>query len=298
MSSDKNIGLSYVLTTFNKLSYLRLTLSYLIQNKLPDEEILVTDGGSGDGTAEYLQTLFNEGKIDWFSSEKDHGEAHGTNKAILRAKGTLIKIITDDDVFDFNVIHSCKEWMLQHPDINVVATSGGSLYYSDGEVRIRLNSLDDFKPNSMNRDVWFSGLSILFRRDALPLIGLLNSSYKIVDFEYIHRIKGLSMDIALYNDYSYLNIINPASNSLRFHDLLWKEHKKITFLYHSNFFFRARYYLNYLKKRALVKVGKLRSQKQTEESFDYEKCFTDGQKALHEANSGKSHEFKIKRFAP
>ena len=40
--------LSYVLTTFNKLDYLKITLPLLIEARKPDEEIVVVDGGSTD----------------------------------------------------------------------------------------------------------------------------------------------------------------------------------------------------------------------------------------------------------
>jgi glycosyltransferase involved in cell wall biosynthesis len=296
MNSENNISLSYVLTTFNKLSYLKITLDHLVANRQDDEEILITDGGSSDGTAEYLQGMLQEKKISWFISEKDKGEAHGTNKAILRARGTLIKIITDDDVFDYTIIRNCKEWMLKNPATSIVATSGGSVYYKDKEVKVNLHSLNDFKPNSLNKDVWFSGLSIMFRRDALPLIGLLNASFKIVDFEYIHRIKRLRIPIAFYNSYSFLNIINPSSNSLKFNELLWKEHKKITFLYSNSFFFRLRYYFSYLKNLWLAKIGRMRTKENAESDFDYLKCFNEGREALKKANAGSTEGFRIKEF--
>src|SRR5438552_17918629 len=96
------ISLSYLLTTYNKLSYLKEVLKTLMDNRKDDEEIIVTDGGSTDGTREYLQKIYQDGKIDQYISEKDFGEAHGFNKGIMKARGELVKIITDDDVFDFD----------------------------------------------------------------------------------------------------------------------------------------------------------------------------------------------------
>ena len=97
--NEKN--LSYVLTTYNKLSYLKVTVPQLLAACDEDDEIVVYDGGSTDGTREYFQKLFEEGKIHQFKSEKDFGEANGYNKAMLAAKGKIIKIISDDDAYYF-----------------------------------------------------------------------------------------------------------------------------------------------------------------------------------------------------
>ena len=43
------ISLSYILTTFNKLAYLKISLPYLIASRQQDEEIVIVDGGSKDG---------------------------------------------------------------------------------------------------------------------------------------------------------------------------------------------------------------------------------------------------------
>ena len=91
-----NITLSYIIATRNKLPYLKTGLKKLIAAKKPDEEILVADGASTDGTKEYLEELKKEGKIDFYLSEPDYAESHALNKLFLLANGTLIKIINDD----------------------------------------------------------------------------------------------------------------------------------------------------------------------------------------------------------
>ncbi|WP_295676193.1 glycosyltransferase, partial [uncultured Mucilaginibacter sp.] len=91
--------ISYIIATRNRLPLLKITLQKLIGELQPNEEIVVVDANSNDGAKEYLQKLFDEGKIHQFVSEPDRNQAHGWNKAILMAKGTLIKKIIDDDVF-------------------------------------------------------------------------------------------------------------------------------------------------------------------------------------------------------
>src|SRR3990167_8862320 len=121
------IQLSYITATKNKLPYLKLGLEKVIAQKKPDEEILIADGGSTDGTREYLAELKVQGKIDYFVSEQDFGESHALNKLFLVAKGTLIKIINDDDAYYFPAIEACKEFMLAHSQIDILGMEGGSI---------------------------------------------------------------------------------------------------------------------------------------------------------------------------
>src|ERR1700712_1352900 len=104
------VNLSYVIATYNRLSFLKITLEKLISVLQPDEEIVVVDGNSTDGAKEYLQQLFSEGKIHQYVSEPDRNQAHGWNKAMLIAKGILIKKIIDDDVHDYEAIGRCRDF--------------------------------------------------------------------------------------------------------------------------------------------------------------------------------------------
>ena len=49
-----DIKLSYVITTYNKFPFIKEVLTNLINNKKQDEEIIVTDGKSTDGSVEWL----------------------------------------------------------------------------------------------------------------------------------------------------------------------------------------------------------------------------------------------------
>lgn len=213
--SDKEMNLSYVLTTYNKLSYLEITLPQLINACSDDEEIVVYDGGSSDGTKEYLEKLFQQGRIHQFVSEKDYGEANGYNKAMLAAKGKIIKIISDDDAYDFNAIKFCKRFMLQHHNIHLVASDGFGVnnFLQHNEFNRRY-AINDFKKWQKNRKPFiFCGLSILLRKDAIPLIGLWNTNYLIIDFEYSLRVTSGKTNLGWFTGLNYVNIVNQRSNS-------------------------------------------------------------------------------------
>jgi glycosyltransferase involved in cell wall biosynthesis len=226
-NSMENINLSYVITTYNKLPYLKNVVSTLLKNIGTDEEVVVTDGGSKDGTKEYLEELFKAGKIHQFISEKDAGESNGWNKAFLLAKGTIIKVITDDDAFDYDEIKKCKEFMLSHPEIDILGTDGvftkavhessfiDSESYSAGFFNVNSdysNEYNNWKNNS--KPFTFCGLGWMLRRKSIPLIGLLDTSFVRADAEYTLKITSGKANVGWYTGKVWARIFNPNSNSL------------------------------------------------------------------------------------
>jgi glycosyltransferase involved in cell wall biosynthesis len=228
-----SISLSYVMTTFNKLAYLQVTLPYLLEACQQDEEIVIVDGGSTDGTAEFLKDLYQAGKIHQFLSEKDFGEAHGTNKAMLLARGTLIKIVTDDDMFSFSEINHCKQFMLENLKIDVLGFDGFGLNMVGRTVNYsRTNFMPGFKQWRINRKPFlFCGLSLIIRKSSIPYLGLFNPSFKIVDMEYSMRISALPANIAFYTGLAFVNIVGAASNSVKFNGLIERERKRVNSMY-------------------------------------------------------------------
>jgi glycosyltransferase involved in cell wall biosynthesis len=229
----EQLKLSYLITTFNKLSYLKITLPFIIENCKADEEIIVIDGGSKDGTPEYLQELKNQGKIHQFLSEPDKGEAHGFNKGMLMARGELIKIMSDDDAYDFQVIDACKHFMLSHPEIDVLGTEGLSTNLVIGKGEFTYSSSAPIFKKWLNKEssCWFCGLSLLIRKRSLPLIGLFYTGITMIDFDYIARLSVIRPHIAFCTGYSYVNIVSESSNSVKRFNLLKAEQEKVEAFY-------------------------------------------------------------------
>ena len=216
-------NLSYLMVTKNKLPYLKIGLEKLIANKKSDEEILVADGNSTDGTKEYLEGLKSAGKIDFYLSEPDYGLAHALNKLVLIARGTFLKYLSDDDAFDYQTISLCKEFMLNHPEIDLVNTEGGSLNNpmraerEDDSLQIvrALNYENNYKEWQKNhKPFYFCDLGVMFRRSSLPVVGMWNPLFPGPDIEFSLRTSSGKVNIAWYTGYSYVNISNPQSVSM------------------------------------------------------------------------------------
>lgn len=233
------ITLSYVTSTKNKLPYLKDRIERLMVERRDGEEILIADGASTDGTREYLEELKKAGRIDYFVSEPDYGESEALNKLFLAAKGSLITLVTDDDVFNYPVMKTCKEFMLAHPKIDIVSTNGGSFHRTSEPLDqdpLKLVRAFEYEENykewqRTHRPFKFCGLGIMFRRSSLPILGLWNLSFRAADAEFSFRITAGKAHIAWYTGYSFINVSNPQSVSIVYRKKIKNEFERLDKFY-------------------------------------------------------------------
>lgn len=224
-----NYSISYIIATKNRLPFLKITLGRLLHELLPDEEIVIVDSNSTDGTKEYLQLLFEQGKIHQYISEPDKNQAHGWNKVMLMANGTIIKKIIDDDVFCYTAIRKCKDHMLQNPAIDVMLSNDLNSSLNDHETITSSSRFTQFeKWNSGDLPSFtFGDVHILIRKSAIAYIGLYNTSFTMMDWEYSLRISYLKANIAYYTGYNALSVAHPQSiTSLKDADKITRQGKR------------------------------------------------------------------------
>jgi glycosyltransferase involved in cell wall biosynthesis len=228
------INLSYIISTRNRLPFLKITIERLIEQLQPDEEVVVVDGNSTDGSKEYLQQLFTENKIHQFISEPDKNQAHGWNKAMLMAKGTIIKKIIDDDVFCYGAIRECKKHMLLNPDVDVMLSNDlGSSLNNHKNIQ-KLSRLPQFEKWNKGHvpSFTFGDVHMLIRRSSLAYIGLYNTAFVMMDWEYALRISYLKCNIAYYTGYNALSVAHDQTvSSLKNSQLINEQGKRGSVFY-------------------------------------------------------------------
>jgi glycosyltransferase involved in cell wall biosynthesis len=89
--------LSILTVTYNSRSTLKDAYASLCAQTYTQWEWIVQDGGSSDGTLEWLESL-SDARVNWVS-EKDHGIYDALNKAVSRASGEWIGLLHSDDLY-------------------------------------------------------------------------------------------------------------------------------------------------------------------------------------------------------
>ena len=226
-------NLSYILSTYNKLSFLKISIRILLDALEDDDELIIIDGGSIDGSKEFLGKLYQENKNFSFISEKDNGEAHGFNKGISLASGKLIKIISDDDAFFYPAIKACKKIMLENPEIDIMAgNTGGIRMENIKSLYCSYSFQDDFElwRKGSLKNFFFNGTCLMIRKSSLELTGLFNTGSLLADMEFSLRVTGVAR-IAWCTGIIATRIMNSQSNNLMFAERAKIEDEKLCQFY-------------------------------------------------------------------
>ena len=88
--------ISVITPSYNQGLFLERTILSIINQKYPNLEYIICDGGSSDNSIEIIKKY--EDKITWWCSEKDKGQSNAINKGFKHATGDLVCWINSDDV--------------------------------------------------------------------------------------------------------------------------------------------------------------------------------------------------------
>lgn len=272
------ILISYILTTFNKYTYLKHTLEYLLDELNELEELIVTDGGSTDSTKELLRFLSQKyaSKNFIYISEKDCGEAHGFNKAMFLSKGKYLKVITDDDAFHLSTIRKVSEWMNFQPDIDICGSEGVSVEIKNDKIYFHNNNQEKYWKiyKQKKKPFLLTGLSYLIRKESLSKTGVFNTNNKIIDYEFsLRTLSNPNIKYAFSYAPFYVNIVNPNSNSLRLIRNLIEEYTHWNKCYQS--IPSHKIHLWKLKMKMSMFYQHIRRLNNLERDFDFDNHFVD-----------------------
>ncbi len=154
-----------------------------------DIEVIVADGGSGDGTAEALQgwSAPHVTSFAWFS-EPDAGVADAWNKALARVSGEWVLFLGADDVLDSATVLSRAAGFLAKVPQNV-RVAYGQVALVNGEGR-QVDLLDrpwspaEFRGCRYN----LPHQAVFHHRSLFRELGPFDTSFRIsADFDFLLR---------------------------------------------------------------------------------------------------------------
>ena len=123
--------LSIITISYNNLSGLKKTAQSILVQDWKDYEWIVIDGGSNDGTKEFLEQLTPQ--PDYWCSEKDNGIYDAQNKGIMRAKGEYVCCMNaGDSFFEPSTLRSVLKYC---PNADVVYGDWMRVYSDREEIR-------------------------------------------------------------------------------------------------------------------------------------------------------------------
>jgi len=164
---------SIITPSYNQAAYLEKTMLSVLEQDYPAIEYMVADGASQDGSVEIIRKY--AGKLTWWVSEKDAGQADAINKGLARAKGEFVAWLNSDDYLMPGAVAAAVQALQNNPrssfvygNVRVVAPDGtvlNQLAYADWQLKDLMAFHIIGQP------------AVFMRRSALEKAGFLDLNY-------------------------------------------------------------------------------------------------------------------------
>lgn len=176
---------SVVMPSLNQAAFLTEAIESVLDQDWPHLELLVSDGGSTDGSLDILQAMQgSDPRLQWVS-EPDDGPAHALNKALQRVKGTIIGWLNADDRYTPGAVTRAVN-ALTH-DNNLLMTYGEGRHIDDkGNDLGPYPTVPDVPPVEIFQDGCFiCQPTVFFKRTLTVMLGPLDQRLGTAfDFDY------------------------------------------------------------------------------------------------------------------
>lgn len=110
---------SVIITTRNRLEYLKEALKSVLNQTYQNIEIIIVNDASEDGTKEYLNTIENK-NIKIINNHNPKGANYCRKAGLNLSKGHYIAFLDDDDIWKKDKIKKQLSIMKQYDDVGIV----------------------------------------------------------------------------------------------------------------------------------------------------------------------------------
>lgn len=164
--------ISIITINYNNLNGLKRTLESIVNQTWQEFEYIVIDGGSTDGSAEYIESQSKN--IDYWVSEPDSGIYNAMNKGIAKATGEyLLFLNSGDHLYNEEVLENNNKYIenydLVYFDVQIVGQGISKIVSHPDKLRFFY-----FYINGLNHQ------SVLIRKELFQTVGLYDENLKIV----------------------------------------------------------------------------------------------------------------------
>lgn len=236
-----NLFLSIITVNYNNLFGLKETINSVISQTYKNFEFIIIDGGSSDGSFQYLEKT--QKHYSYFVSEKDKGIYNAMNKGIKVSKGEFLLFLNSGDVLTNK--NSLKDF------INSPLFKGDIIYgdykFIKGDKKYPdvLTPLHFFKSSLPHQ-------SSLIRKDLFQKFGYYNETFKIVSDKAFFIKCFLSNKVKFTHINYYLSLVDLSGISNN-------EQNKKKVLVENNIILKelyGKYYNDYIQLQNLIKENK------------------------------------------
>lgn len=163
---------SIVTPSYNQANFIEASLRSVLEQDYPNIEYLVADGGSTDGSLEIIRSY--AGRLAWWVSEKDSGQAEAINKGFARARGEIVAWLNSDDLYLPGAVSAAVRAFEQHPQAGLVFTDVVSINAAGQAINVM--TCGDWGLDDLLQFKIISQPGVFMRRSVLEQAGYLDLS--------------------------------------------------------------------------------------------------------------------------
>jgi glycosyltransferase involved in cell wall biosynthesis len=176
--------LSIIIATWQAARTLERSLRSVLEQNFTDWELLISDGGSTDGTVDLIRKY--ESHVAWWQSKVDNGIYDAWNHAIDNARGEYVTFLGADDVWHSPSILADAFAAIGRNKFDMV-TGRGILVDRRGRAYSEQGAPWHYKKVMRRMTICHPGS--LHRRDLFSRYGMFDTSYRISgDYDFILRL--------------------------------------------------------------------------------------------------------------
>lgn len=198
------MNFSVITVSYNSvLTIAQCCHSVKIQDQPFVEHILI-DGGSNDGTVEFLTQYASDNQNVKLISEPDNGIYNAMNKGLAQAAGDIICILNSDDYFhNLEVLSSVHRLFQMNPECDAILTS---IQFFNAKGRaVRKVDPKWFQPHRLSHGWMPPHPGIFMKRSVYESIGGYRENYKIAaDYEFC--VRAFLVNRIKYNTFSNITV--------------------------------------------------------------------------------------------
>lgn len=179
--------ITLVVPSLNQGKYIEKTITSVLEQKYPNLEFFIIDGGSTDETLEIIRKY--QSQIDWWVSEPDRGQADAINKGLARATGAIFNWLNSDDYLEPEALFRVAKAYRKNPTASAWVGAAKRLHengflhyisYPNGLYSEHI--LNNFNARTFYQPACFMSTSILHR------LGGLKDLHYCMDYEVYIRL--------------------------------------------------------------------------------------------------------------
>lgn len=244
--------ISVVTPSYNQTSFIERTILSVLNQKYPNLEYIIIDGGSTDGSVDIIKRYSQF--LSYWVSEPDQGQADAINKGFLRSSGEILAWLNSDDMYLPGALHRAAAAFAREPKASIIY--GDYIKVDENDKCIALRRQPSFSYNIC----FFGYLTVMqpaafFRRQTVFDVGLLDTSFHcIMDYDLIVKLARRGKVIHIPG-YLAAFRLHPESKSVTIRPRFREESRRMRidslgYDFHMGLFLRFHYY----KTHALLRM--------------------------------------------